>query len=1124
MNISNHNFGHCGPVVSKLALVLAFSAMTGFWCQAVPANDPPSFDTLSEQYTRKIRPLLDRFCLDCHSSEQKEGDLDLQRFATIPELRREASVWVKVVEMLVAGEMPPEDAPQPAIQQQTEIIGWAKQFLHAEALAGAGDPGPVVLRRLTNAEYTWTIRDLTGVDLNPAREFPTEGAAGEGFTNTGNALVMSPGLLRKYLAAGREVAAHTILMPDGFRFSPHTTRRDWTDSVLAKIREFYQQRVEVVDLGSGTSVGVRNLHVNCRIGQAGKLPLERYFAALLGERVPLNLGMKTIAAVAADHRLSSRYLQLLWKELHSTEPSLLLNEVRSLWREAGPDDASVLADAAARWQRGLWTFNLVGLTGRRGSRPLWQEPVDPIVDEQAFRFPVPAMEEDVTDQEVVISLIAGDCGDGNHSDFVVWNQPRLVGDDQPDVLLREIEELRGIEQDQFGRHPDGSEIDAGSLCVKAPAVITLRLPATMAAGRTLVTTAALDPNTGMDGTVQTRITAGESAAPSGLTPSQAIVMLSVVTSLFPEHREVSFENPVLVAPGSSQRQLIKSAVDDHRRLFPFSVCYPQIVPADEVLTLTRFHREDEHLVRLLLNEAEQAELDLLWDELRFISQDPLKLGRILDSLVEATKGRDHDGAFDEAVETFHARADAFRRRLVKLEPMQLDALVEFTAGAWRRPLTQDEESELRDLYRELRKLDLTHEEAFRLTLGRILVASPFLYRLEEAPEGTQRVPVTDWELANRLSYFLWSSVPDAELRAAAESGRLTLSRSAGTTSRDDENNLGSGDSDELLNQTRRMLTDNRIRRLAEEFACQWLHIHNFDPLETKSERLFPEFNELRPDMYEESVLFFTDLFQNDGSLLSLLNADHTFVNERLAGFYDIPLASPTQDRTTSHTPQEHSSGTSGEISGNGWRRVDGIRHYGRGGILALAATLAKQSGTTRTSPILRGNWISEVLLGEKLPRPPKNVPALADEVPEGLTERQLIERHSSDTACAKCHARIDPFGFALEGFDAIGRRRNTNAGGRMFDTFATLPDGTEVKGLDGLRRYLLVDRGDVFTRQFCRKLLGYALGRELQLSDEPLLDEIMIRLAKNDYRFSVAVATIVLSDQFRMIRGRSTPL
>ena len=256
---------------------------------------------------------------------------------------------------------------------------------------------------------------------------------------------------------------------------------------------------------------------------------------------------------------------------------------------------------------------------------------------------------------------------------------------------------------------------------------------------------------------------------------------------------------------------------------------------------------------------------------------------------------------------------------------------------------------------------------------------------------------------------------------------------------------------------------------------------------------------MRDDLYEESIRFFTDLFQNDGSVLSLLDADHTFLNEELAKHYGI-------------------SG----VAGNEWRRVEGVKQYSRGGILTLGATLAKQSGASRTSPILRGNWLSEVVLGEKLPRPPKNVPQLADEAPAGLTERQLIERHSSDAACAKCHARIDPFGFALESFDAIGRLREKDAGGLAIDTRTMLPDGTKLEGVSGLKNYLLTARRDAFLRQFNRKLLGFALGRSVQLGDESLLAEMQSELAAHDYRVQSAVEAIVTSRQFREIRGRDS--
>ncbi len=363
----------------------------------------------------------------------------------------------------------------------------------------------------------------------------------------------------------------------------------------------------------------------------------------------------------------------------------------------------------------------------------------------------------------------------------------------------------------------------------------------------------------------------------------------------------------------------------------------------------------------------------------------------------------------------------------------------------------------------------------------MFVAPAFLYRLENAPAGAKPGPISDWELASRLSYFLWSSAPDSELLALAANGKLHKP-------------------DVLSAQARRMLGDERVRRLAAEFACEWLHIHDFQSLDEKSDRHFPTFARLRAPMYEEAIRFFADSFQNDASVLALFDTDHTFLNDSLAQHYGIP-----------------------GVTGAEWRRVDGVKKYGRGGILGLSATLAKESGASRTSPILRGDWVSEVLLGEKIPRPPKVVPQLPeDESTETLTVRELTEKHISDPRCAGCHARFDGYGYALEGFDAIGRLRTADLGGHPIDTRTVLFDGTSVGGADDLRHYLLTRRRDDVLQQFCRKLLGYSLGRSVILSDRPLLAEMQAQLRKNGYRIGVAIETIVHSKQFLEIRGRDT--
>ena len=192
-------------------------------------------------FEKNVRPILREYCLKCHSSEKHKGDLDLERFSSLTEAKKHPKVWQAVAEQLAHNEMPPKEKPQPPPEKRQRLVAWVDWLLNDIGLARAGDPGPVVLRRLSNAEYTYTIRDLTGVEsLEPAREFPVDGAAGQGFMNVGNSLVMSPSLITKYLDAGKAIASHAVLLPDGIRFSTNTTRRDWTEEILAEIRSFYR--------------------------------------------------------------------------------------------------------------------------------------------------------------------------------------------------------------------------------------------------------------------------------------------------------------------------------------------------------------------------------------------------------------------------------------------------------------------------------------------------------------------------------------------------------------------------------------------------------------------------------------------------------------------------------------------------------------------------------------------------------------------------------------------------------------------------------------------------------------------------------------------------------------------
>ena len=1322
------------------------------------------FGAAANLLAQDVQPLLKQYCLGCHSTVRHMGDLDLERLAS----NSDAKVWQSVVEQLSLGEMPPKGMPQPSDAERARLLDWVRTALRKAAIANAGDPGPVVLRRLNNAEYTYTIRDLTGVStLEPTKEFPADGAAGEGFTNTGNSLVVSPSLVTKYLDAAKQISSHAVLLPDGIRFSASTSRADWANETLSEIRSFYNQFTEAGGAETVTQQGIA-LDKN----RGGALPLKKYLSASLAVR-----SGKSLELVAREQRLKAKYLGLLVQLMTSTKPSPLLEGIRKKWRTAKAADVPAIASEIEEWQQTLWKFSSVGHIGKLDGPKAWMEPVSPIVARQEFRTKLSTA---AGSNEVKLFLVAGDAGDGSASDNVIWLAPRITIPGRPPVRLRDIRGLAGTLSKQRelvssateqslnaaaglpsadvdpaarkawfdylglgnnnalkldyltskieksgtytfiqgwggGKNPSlltnssdqqvripgtmkphavamlptsthyaatgwlspiagalriegtitpahaecgngtvwslelrrggtrqrlaegkargtsvrvgplervsvrpgdllsvligpndgnascdltdlelklssegkewslsrdvsgsvlsanphadsqgnestwhfysepvagagsGTVIPKGSLLArwqaaeapeekrqlaqalqrlltspapaantpdgalyrqltslagplfagvtsgsetspwgldpalfegenlrtKAPSVIEFQLPADLVADAEFSVAGMLDPVAGAEGSVQLQVLDSPPAAVSGLRLSGTSVRTADGTWTS-NNQKVAYAMPVVVNDGSAARRRFEATFDEFRQIFPASLCYTKIVPVDEVVTLTLYHREDDYLARLLLSDTEKAKLDRLWAELYFVSRAPLMQVDVFEQLWQyATQDAD-PSKFEPLRKPINDRAAAFRAELIAAEPRHLDAVVDFANRAYRRPITGMEKDDLRSLYARLRQQDLLHEEALRLLLARVLVSPAYLYRTEKAAPAKLPAPVTDWELASRLSYFLWSSQPDAELRAAAASGKL---RSA----------------EGLAAQARRMLKDPRVRRMATEFGASWLHIRDFDTLDEKSERHFPSFKALRGDMYEESIQFFTDFFKSNRTVLSLLDADHTFLNEALAKHYGIET-----------------------VQGPEWRRVDGMKARSRGGVLGMSATLAKQSGASRTSPILRGNWVAEVLLGDKLPRPPKDVPQLPeDEANLVLTMRELTEKHTSDARCSTCHKRIDPYGYALEAFDPIGRHRDKDLGGRAIHTKTKVLDGSEIEGLEGLRQYLLTKGRNAFARQFSRKLLGFALGRAVQLSDEPLLDTLA-----GDYPVASVVEMIVKSRQFREIRGR----
>ena len=308
----------------------------------------------------------------------------------------------------------------------------------------------------------------------------------------------------------------------------------------------------------------------------------------------------------------------------------------------------------------------------------------------------------------------------------------------------------------------------------------------------------------------------------------------------------------------------------------------------------------------------------------------------------------------------------------------------------------------------------------------------------------------------------------------------------------------------LAAQARRMLKDPKVRGLATEFGGNWLDFRRFEELNTVDRERFSTFNdELRTAMFEEPIRFMLDVFQQDRSILDFLYAKHTFVNPVLARHYGMP----------------DPNGAASE-----WVRVEDADHYGRGGILPMAAFLTKNAPGLRTSPVKRGYWVVKRVLGERIPPPPAVVPELPrDEAQLGeMTLRQVLARHRSDPACSSCHARFDAMGVVFEGFGPVGERRDVDLAGHAIDDEAEFPGGAVGEGVDGLRNYIRDKRQDDFVDNICRKLLAFALNRGLVLSDEATIIEMRQRLVEDDCRFSSIVESIVTSPQFLMKRTGET--
>jgi mono/diheme cytochrome c family protein len=955
-------------------------------------------------FSATVRPFLEKYCVTCHGKEKTEGDLNLNGYSSLAAAIRDSDRWNAIVEKLEAGKMPPKKANRhPSDDSRRQIAHWFHTALDYQTKQNAGDPGVVPVRRLSNAEYDYTIRDLTGVDIRPAKEFPMDPANTAGFDNSGESLVMSPNLLNKYLHAAHVVASYAVLKPHGFEFAPFPMLAD-TDRdkycVQRIVNLYHAQDIDYAD----------------------------YFEAAWAykHRAEFSKADAPIADIAAERHLSPKYLNTIW------------NVLENQLEEVGP-----MVKLQTMW---------FALPGPRDAEP------------QQVRAGCEEMRQYVVDLRKKV-------------------EPRFLNI-TAGLVNTAAEPLLIWKNVQYATHRmsfDPAQLQVEGEDPPEPP----------------------DPEPGTEnefGSGKTRLIHNRPGEEDLFVPAGQRAKL-----------EAAFARFCRVFPDRFYTQ------ERGRNYFDTTKDRGRYLSAG-FHSLMGYFRDDQPLYELVLSDRQQKQLDAMWDEMDFVASasrrtyiqfcgsgqrgersiaqtesksdnqendvtSESRIKQLERSYLRRAEGGDPRGM--EAIKQYFTfmndRIRWTEKSRRQAEQSHVDSLVEFAARAYRRPLSTGEKQDVRSYYKSCREAGLDHESAIREGIVSILMSPDMCYRLDLAASGKGIQPLSDYELASRLSYFLWSSMPDEELMARAGAGNLH-------------------EPSVLVAQTRRMLKDSRVRALAVEFGGSWLDFRRFNEIATVDRDRFPAFtNDLREAMYEEPIRLLIDAFQSNRSILDLIYDEHTFVNAALARHYGMSIAGLTGDQFV---------------------RVDHAGRYDRGGLLGMAVFMTKNAPGLRTSPVKRGNWVVKNLLGERIPAPPPNVPQLPqDEAKLDLSLRDMLARHRQDPNCAACHARFDSLGLVFEGFGPIGERRSNDLAGRAIDASATFPGGEEGTGLSGLRRYIRTHRQKDFIDNLCRKLLAFALGRSTIASDELLLGRVEDKLARGEYRLDTLVEFIVTSPQFLNKRG-----
>ena len=1093
-------------------------------------------------YKDRVEAFATKYCQSCHNQKQHKGDLDLSRYARDGDITGDFRRWHEVIEFVRKGQMPPSDKLQPTLEERNAAVEAIEAILLVEAKKKASDPGFVPPRRLSNTEYDLSVRDLTGVTIHATKEFPVDPAGGEGFNNTGEALGMTPTLLNKYLGAAQFVSDHLVLKTHGIAFAPfpvtsYNERKKLTEQAIL---DFYKSHT--VRIGDYIEAAWRYRHrVDADRGATPEAWAERQ--KLSGTY--LALVQKTLD----EAKTGTGYLKQLgikWESLPAPTNAVdVPQEVRELERfvafvqtQLCQREPQLIVANAGNWP--------IGHLGLRAKVAAGRDKFDPsnLKARQFFRFDRLQTKKAEKPAETVLYLRIDLPFEDSPAGIVVVSRSAFTKSEKFTQNKKEIqnqaqESLRTVLEREapevarrlaFGKHPDGGDLDPDAFAVQAPGVLEIPLPSAAVAalqGKQLLVDCELDPKGSPESAFHLQVAVGKRP--------QATARTGVELLIRPESKTAKD----FIASGERFCAAFPNRffyVNDSRGL------------AAGFHLVEGFFRDDQPLVTKVLTQTEQDELDRLWKELDFVTQsveillrgfvwferserhvltdkrfdflredDPLLveeallskferiyLGKMGVKLIDGEMKPEKVNATFDLIHGFFQQVRtglAVRKEtLQRAEELGLADLERLAQRAYCRPLRSDETAGLRRLYDRLRKQGQGVEEALRGTFAAVLMSPHFFYRIPTTPAGTTSQPLGDVALARRLSYFLWSSLPDEELLKAAESGKLQ-------------------DDNALRTQVRRMMRDPKVESFAREFFGQWLRYRDFLATDPIPAGTFPGYDaSLRQAMFEEPTRLTTHLIRSDQKIDELLHSDATFVNETLARFYGGAIE--TQFRTQ-RAEELKRRGLPAPVDPKAdWYRVEGMRSLGRGGMFGMPVILSKNSAGQRTSPVKRGFWVVHHVLGQHFPPPPADVPELPKTEKESAkTIREMLAQHTTQKQCAMCHVHFDGLGLSMEGFDAVGRARTKDLAGRKIEAIGPLPNGKNADGITDLIEYVEKHRVQEFERNLCRKVLGYALGRSVLLSDQPLLEEMENKLHAEG-RFSVLFEAVVTSPQFRRQRGR----